>query len=204
MTVSLQGTVDHPRSAGEASYRATVAVDRFASGPCHWSLDRVLYHPGASRIPGSGPPCCAWNDTPLTAARGGHLMVTTTMRSDSVVWVAQKAEARVYDSDRVFYGVRLRRCVCRSDHRQTAYGRPRLASAAAPVARSGLTKSCGVFYAAQFSTYEYEPATAASASVELASRFSAPITSRPRVRAHDVTTRSRQWHYGCLARKLTE
>ena len=43
VTVSLQGAVDHPRSVGEASYRATVAVDRFAAGRCHWSLDRVLY-----------------------------------------------------------------------------------------------------------------------------------------------------------------
>jgi hypothetical protein len=43
VTVSLLGAVDHPRSVGEASYRATVTVDRFTAGRCHWSLDRVLY-----------------------------------------------------------------------------------------------------------------------------------------------------------------
>jgi hypothetical protein len=41
--VSLQGAVNHPRSVGEARYLAIVAVDRFAAGRCHWTLDRVLY-----------------------------------------------------------------------------------------------------------------------------------------------------------------
>jgi hypothetical protein len=41
--VFLQGAVDHPRTVGEESYRALVAVDKFAVGRCHWTLDRVLY-----------------------------------------------------------------------------------------------------------------------------------------------------------------
>jgi hypothetical protein len=41
--VSLQDAVNHPRSVGEAPYRAIAAVDRFAAGRCHWTLDRVLY-----------------------------------------------------------------------------------------------------------------------------------------------------------------
>lgn len=43
VAVSFQGAVENPRSIGEASYRATVAVDKFAAGRCHWRLDRVLY-----------------------------------------------------------------------------------------------------------------------------------------------------------------
>lgn len=41
--MSFQGTVENPRSSGEARYLATVPVDKFAAGKCHWSFDRVLY-----------------------------------------------------------------------------------------------------------------------------------------------------------------
>ena len=43
VAVSFQGAVENPRSIGETSYRATVAVDKFTAGRCHWRLDRVLY-----------------------------------------------------------------------------------------------------------------------------------------------------------------
>jgi molybdate-binding protein len=58
----------------------------------------------------------------LTLAPLASLLVGySELAPGAVGCVAQKAEARVYDSDRVFCGIGLRRCVCRSDHRQTDY-----------------------------------------------------------------------------------